>query len=211
MKRLLYACSTLSMFAIFCAPVSVAQGRYQEGATDARQHGYEHGYREGFAFGQNSQVSNRDQDIVNQKLRQADTDYQPAFGSRDEFRQGYTDGFRAGMTDARAGNRSRLEDLFRSRDPNYNPDRNSDERVTGIPPQNNWPVKHAADDIAYRDGFDTGFRDRQSGRGFQPHKHQAWRTANHGYDPAFGSQSQYKLAYRRGYETGYREGFGESR
>ena len=211
MRKMLHACSTLAILAILCVPDSLAQPAYQGGALDARQHGYEHGYREGFAFGQNSQVSNREQDIVNQKLRQADKDYQPAFGSQEAYRQGYAEGFRAGMQDSRAGNRSKLEDLFRTRDPNYNPDRSVDDRIQGISPQNRWPASHAANDIGYRDGFDAGSRDRQERRSFQPRQHQAWQKASHGYDPNYGSQSQYKSAYRKGYELGYRDGFAKSR
>jgi hypothetical protein len=210
-RKLLHSCSTLAIVVILCAPDSLAQDVYHGGAMDARQHGYEHGYREGFAFGQNSQVSNREQDIVNQKLRQADKDYQPAFGSQDAYRQGYAEGFRAGMEDSRAGNRSKLEDLFRARDPNYNPDRRVDDRIDGIYPRNQWPATHAANDIGYRDGFDAGLQDRQAGRRFQPRQHQAWQTASHGYDRSYGSQSQYKSAYRAGYELGYRDGFGKSR
>src|SRR5213595_3041451 len=73
-----------------------AQDVYHGGPVDARQHGYEHGYRDGFEFGRNSQVSNREQDIVNQKLRAADRDYVPAFGPQEEYRQGYVEGFRNG-------------------------------------------------------------------------------------------------------------------
>src|SRR2546423_14134884 len=120
MRRALVAC-TLAIIAMLCAPDSLAQDVYHGGAMDARQHGFEHGYREGFAFGQNSQVSNRDQDIVNQKLREADRDYQSGFGSQDQYRQGYTEGFRAGMEDSRSGKRSRLEEMFRAPDPNYKP------------------------------------------------------------------------------------------
>src|SRR6266481_1749506 len=104
MRKVIHAWSTLAILAMLCGPVSlIAQDTYQGRAVDARQHGFEHGYREGFAFGQNSQVSNRDQDIANQKLRQADRDYQPGFGSQEEYRQGFAEGFRAGMEDSRAG------------------------------------------------------------------------------------------------------------
>src|SRR5216684_2609262 len=110
MKKFLFVSSTVALLTmILLAPPLAAQDVYHGGSLDARQHGYEHGYRDGFSFGQNSQASNRDQDIVNQRLRAADKDYQSGFGSRDDYRQGYTDGFRAGMEDSRAGNRSRLE------------------------------------------------------------------------------------------------------
>lgn len=210
-KKLLSTFSTAAILAIFCQPLLRSQDVYRGGSLDARQHGYEHGYRDGFAFGQNSQVSNRDQDIVNQQLRAADKDYQPAFGSHELYQQGYADGFRAGMQDSRAGNRSRLEELFRARDPNYNPDRNQDDRVSGISPRNQWPATHLANDIGYQDGVDAGTRDRQDGRSFQPRKHTAWQRALHGYSANGSSREQYKAAYRSAYELGYRHGFGTSR
>lgn len=187
---------------------ATAQDQYHGGSLDAHQHGYEHGYRDGFAFGQqNTQVSNRDQDIVNQRLRAADRDYQQGFGSQEQYRQGYTDGFRAGMEDGRAGNRSRLEELFRPRDPNYDPDRNRDDRIDGIYPQNHWPLRHTAADIGYRDGFDAGIRDRQDGRNYQPRQHSAWQEGLHGSERDGGSKRQYRSAYRSAYEQGYRDGF----
>src|SRR5437870_198660 len=135
-----------------CLPVA-AQDTYHGGSLSARQHGYEHGYREGYDFGRNSQVSNREQDIINQKLRAADRDYRPAFGAQEEYRQGYVEGFRSGLDDSRNGRRTRLEELFRARDPNFDPDRNRDDRVDGIYPQNHWSPDHIARDIGYRDGF----------------------------------------------------------
>ena len=209
-KKTLLA-GAFAVAAMLCAPHSLRAQHDYQGSPDARQHGFEHGYRAGFAFGQNYQVSNRDQDIVNQQLRAADKDYQPAFGSQDEYRQGYSEGFRSGMDDSRAGNRSRLEDLFRARDPNYDPDRNRDPRIQGIDPQNHWPPRHVADDVGYRDGFDTGIRDRRDGRSPQPRQHSAWRNGMHGYDGSGASKGQFKFAYRAAYEVGYRDGFGNSR
>ena len=97
MRKLLLESVAVAFWAILSVPLSLpAQDVYHGGALDARQHGFEHGYRDGFSFGQNSQVSNRDQDIVNQKLRAADKDYQSAFGSQELYRQGYAEGFRGG-------------------------------------------------------------------------------------------------------------------
>ena len=212
MRTLVFASSAIAILAVCSQPVPMmAQDIYHGGALDARQHGYEHGYREGFAFGQSSHVSNRDQDIVNQRLRAADNSYQPAFGAQDQYRQGYADGFRAGMEDGRAGNRSRLEELFRSRDPNFDPDRNRDDRIDGIYPQNHWPPVHVAGDIGYRDGIDAGIRDRRDGLSFQVRNHTAWKFGLHGYDDGYSiPRGQYKRAYRAAYESGYRDGYDRS-
>ncbi len=210
MKNRLRITSTL--FAIVVGGLytpMLAQDPYHSAPLDARQHGYEHGYRDGYQFGSNSQVSNRDQDIVNQKLRAADQEYLPAFGPREEYKQGYTDGFRSGLEDSRNHTRSRLEELFRARDPNFNPDRPArDDRVIGIPPQDNWSPDHVAADLGYRDGFNVALRDRSAGVGYQPRRHAAWRNPVHGYDSSMGSSSVYKRAYRTAFEAGYRDGFG---
>ena len=183
---------------------------YHGAAVDAAKHGFEHGYRDGFAFGQNTQVSNREQDMVNQRLREADKDYQPAFGSREQYRQGYADGFREGMEDGRKGERSRLEDLFRW-DAEFDPVRNHDDRMDAIYPQNQWPALHVADDMGYRDGFNLGMRDRRNGRRFQPRQQKTWEQALHGFDGKSASKGQYRNAYRAAYELGYRDGFGRPR
>jgi hypothetical protein len=212
MRKLLLESVAVAFWAILSVPLSLpAQDVYHGGALDARQHGYEHGYRDGFPFGQNSQVSNRDQDIVNQKLRAADKDYQSAFGSQELYRQGYAEGFRAGMEDSRSGKRSRLEELFRAKDPKYDPDRNQDDRIDGIYPQNHWPATHAAADIGYRDGFDAGVRDRQMGKDSRPRQHVAWQKASHGFDGQSSTAARYKVSYRAAYERGYRDGFGRPR
>jgi hypothetical protein len=211
MKELLLESVAVAVLAILCVPPLMAQDVYHGGALDARQHGFEHGYRDGFSFGQNSQVSNRDQDIVNQRLRAADKDYQSAFGSQELYRQGYAEGFRAGMEDSRSGNRSRLEELFRAKDPKYDPDRNQDDRIDAIYPQNQWSATHVATDIGYRDGLDAGMRDRQLGQSPRPRQHVAWQKALHGYQGDSSSPGRYKVAYRAAYERGYRDGFGRPR
>ncbi len=212
MNKLLFA-SAAALLALMWQPAPLsAQDAYHGGPVDARQHGYEHGYRDGFAFGRDTQASNREQDMVNQRLRTADKDYQEGFGSREQYRDGYTEGFRSGMTDARSGNRSRLEELFRPKDPNYEPDRRSrDDRVDGIYSQNRWPATHIASDIGYRDGFDAAQRDRQQGRMSRPRRHAAWKNGMHGYDNQGASKDQYRNAYRAAFENGYRDGFGNYR
>ena len=210
MRQLLPTLSTIAVASLIWMPMP-AQDVYHGGSLDARQHGFEHGYRDGFAFGKDSQVSNRDQDIVNQKLRAADKDYQQVFGSQELYRQGYAEGFRSGMEDSRGGNRSKLEDLFRSRDPNFNPDRNRDDRGDSIYTENRWPATHLAEDFGYRDGLDAGISDRNNGRSFRPRQHTAWKKALHGYNGGNIRKAQYVTAYRDAYQAGYQDGFGRSR
>ena len=105
-KLLLALCAAAILFVSPSMPLA-AQDVLRSRTLDAREYGFENGYRDGFVFGQNPRVSNREQDMVNQRLREADKDYQPAFGPKEQYSQGYADGFREGMDDSRSGRRSR--------------------------------------------------------------------------------------------------------
>ncbi|MEO7653601.1 MAG: hypothetical protein ABIZ80_24345 [Bryobacteraceae bacterium] len=183
---------------------------YRGAALDAVNHGFEHGYRDGFGFGQNTQVSNREQDIVNQRLREADKDYQLAFGPREQFRRGYADGFQEGMEDGRTGKRSRQENLF-GWDAEFDPVRDHEDRMEAIYLHTQWPALHVADDMGYRDGFNLGMLDRRNGRRFQSRPPRAWEQEVYGFDVKSASKEQYRNTYRGAYKLGYRDGFGGPR
>jgi len=187
---------------------AVAQVDYHGGALNARQHGYEHGYRDGYESVRGSSLSNRDQDVRNQQLRAQGNGYQPYFGSETEYSDGYRQGFDDGARDSSNGVRSRLEELFRWQDPNFNPDRSHLDPSDGIYRENHWTLEHVAGDIGYRDGVNAGIQDRTQRRKYQPRQRLAWRNGVHGYDPALGSQQAYRAAYRSSYERGYQDGFG---
>lgn len=198
---------------IFCRPSSLLPqvADYHGGPLDARQHGYQHGYQDGYESGRPSRLSNRDQDIRNQRLKAQGNGYQPAFGSEAEYSQGYREGFDAGSTDASNGVRSRLEELFRWQDPNFNPDRSHSDASDQIYRENRWSPEHVAKDIGYRDGVNAGIMDSQYGRRYQPRVRLAWKNGTHGYDPSLGSKSAYRAAYRLSYEAGYQDGFAQTR
>jgi hypothetical protein len=191
-------------------PVS-AQVDYHGGALNARQHGYEHGYRDGYESGRASPLSNRDQDVRNQQLKAQGNGYQPYFGSEMEYSDGYRQGFDDGARDSSNGVRSRLEELFRRQDPNFNPDRAHVDPSDRIYGENHWSLEHVAGDIGYRDGLDAGVQDRMQHRRYQPRQRLAWKNGTHGFDPALGSQRAYRAAYRISYENGYQDGFGAAR
>jgi len=184
---------------------------YHGGPLDARQHGYQHGYEDGYESGRPSTLSNREQDIRNQRLKARGNGYQPSFGSEAEYSQGYREGFDAGSTDASNGVRSRLEELFQWKDPNLNPARSHLDSSDGIYRDNKWSPEHVAGDIGYRDGVNAGIQDRNQHRPYRPRQRLAWRNGNHGYDAALGSPRAYRTAYRLAYEMGYQDGFGASR
>jgi hypothetical protein len=188
-----------------------AQQGYHGGPVTAHDHGYEHGYKDGYESGRVSNLSNRDQDLRNQRLKAQGNGYQPSFGSEAEYSQGYREGFDEGSKDVSNGVRSRLEELFRSPEPGYNPDRSRLDPSDRVYGDNHWSLEHVAADIGYRDGVNAGLQDRQQRRSFQPRQRLAWKNGIHGYDPALGSQRAYRAAYRMSYENGYQDGFGAGR
>jgi len=212
LKWLRVSCGMLGLMMLFGPSSLLPQvPDYHGGSLDARQHGYQHGYEDGYESGRPARLSNRDQDIRNQRLKAQGNGYQPAFGSEAEYSQGYREGFDAGSTDASNGVRSRLEELFRWHDPNFNPDRSRSDASDQVYRENKWGPEHVARDIGYRDGVNAGIMDRQNGRRYQPHLRLAWKNGVHGYDPSLGSKSAYRTAYRVAYETGYQDGFGAAR
>lgn len=163
----------------------------------ARDHGYQHGYKDGYESGRVSNLSNREQDLRNQRLKAQGNGYQPSFGSEAEYSQGYREGFDDGSRDVSNGVRSRLEELFRSPEPVYR--------------DNRWSLEHLAADIGYRDGVSAGILDRIQRRRYQPRQRPAWKNGVRGYDPALGSRTRYRAAYRIAFEDGYQDGFGANR
>jgi len=74
-------------------------------ANSAFAHGYRHGYEQGFHVGDLDIHMGRDARLV-MKLKeygQASQDYQPSFGSKVLFQEGYEAGFRGGYADAISG------------------------------------------------------------------------------------------------------------
>jgi hypothetical protein len=128
-----------------------------------------------------------------------------------EYSQGYREGFDEGARDSSNGVRSRLEDLFRRQDPNFNADRARLDPADRVYAQNRWTLEHVAGDFGYRDGLNAGLQDRQQRRNYQPRQRLAWRNGVHGYDPQLGSQRAYRAAYRIAYERGYQDGYGAPR
>jgi hypothetical protein len=215
-RRLVFFTVTAGLVSWFENPPVFAQNSNAQGyshgaALDARQHGYEHGYRDGYESGRVSRLSNREQDIRNQQLKAQGNGYQAYFGSEAEYSQGYREGFDDGARDSSNGVRSRLDELFRSPDPGYNPDHSRLDPADGIYRDNHWRLEHIANDIGYRDGVNAGSQDLQRRRAYRPRQRVAWKNGNHGYDPALGSLAAYRAAYRMAFEQGYQDGFGSVR
>jgi hypothetical protein len=185
----------------------LAQAQYR--ITDARQIGYERGYREGYQYGLDNRSRSTGLDL--NKDVDADRGYQSYFGSKDAYKEGYQQGYRDGATDGFAGTTTRFATIYAFPDPNFDPDtmRMNDTAIV-VYRERGWGYQDVASDIGYRDGVHAGTKDR-SHKEFDPHDHDAWKEADHGYDKSFGSKDAYKAAYRAAYEMGYRQAFGIQR
>src|SRR5437868_13053450 len=128
-------------------PSSVyAQLDYRGGPLNARQHGYQQGYKDGYEAGRVSNLSNREQDLRNQRLKAQGNGYQPSFGSEAEYSQGYREGFDEGSRDVSNGVRSRLDELFRAPEPGYNPDQSRQD----------LSARDHGYEHGYKDGYESG-------------------------------------------------------
>jgi len=196
----------LGTFALGLLLVPAWADDHHGGSLEAKQHGYEHGYRDGFEFGLEAKEHGRTlnvRDDIN-----TDRGYHDSFGSKDSYRQGYREGYRSGAEDAYQGSRTRLEQLFRFQDPNFNPDRPGQDTTVWIYRDRNWEVQDVASDVGYRDGINAAMRDFREGKRYKPEDHDAYKDADHGFDSKYGSKDAYRQAYRAAFEQGYRAGFG---
>jgi hypothetical protein len=78
------------------------------------------------------------------------------------------------------------------------PDRDRDRRVRDV-----------AFDNGYADGYEKGLDDARDGRNADPTRHGRYRSADHNYDPDYGSKAQYANIYRDGFKSGYQAGFAD--
>lgn len=62
----------------------------------------------------------------------------------------------------------------------------------------------------YADGYRRGLSDARDRDRYDPVRHRDYRSADHGYDRAYGSReiyrNNYRAGFRQGYEDGYRDG-----
>jgi hypothetical protein len=190
------------------APVPAQADDHHGGALEAHQHGYEHGYRDGYDYGLETKEHSRPLNFQTDAYKDGDKGYKDYFGKKDEYKLGYREGYKSGAEDAYAGNNKKLEQLFLYTDPNYDPDKTAEDPTVLIYRERHFTYEDVAGDLGYRDGLNAGLKDFRKGDKFNPHDHDAYKNAEHGYDKAYGSKDDFKRAYRQSYETGYRDGFG---
>ena len=162
----------------------------------SRSEGYQRGFQDGERLGEQDARSGRGYNVQNHReYREADAGYRRANGSRDiyreEFRRGFTDGYRRAYGDDRFDRR----DGRNGRDDRWE---RGDRR----------DIRNPGQARGFSDGYRKGVEDRRDNRRFDPTRFKEVRQGTApGYDNDFGSRERYTFSYRDGFRDGYEDGF----
>jgi hypothetical protein len=69
-------------------------------------------------------------------------------------------------------------------------------------------ARRVAYDNGYRDGVKRGEQAARDGRQFDVERERDYRSAESGYNRAYGDRARYRDDYRGGFQQGYRDGYG---
>ena len=177
------------------------------GSLDARQHGYEHAYRDGADRGRMDRERDAGYHPQNADSRNATYGYEPYFGNKMQYIQGYRDGYKAGYDDGYNGQPGRYGQVYsrRPNDDTYEPSREDAYTTRG------FPATDVAFDSGYRDGITLGQRDQTRRDHGDYHQADAYRSADFGYRSSYGDRATYQQQFRDGFERGYQDAYGRSR
>jgi hypothetical protein len=179
--------------------------RQQYNSSDARQHGYEHGYRDGADRGRQDRERNAGRRLGANDYLAGARDYDPSFGDRRQFMNGYQQGFQDGYDDGynfydRSG---RYDQIYRRRDggnaqsDNRNRDsRGNDSRSLPSAPRSGRPSDSSFDN-GYRDGISAGQQDQRQNTRSDYRRSRPYQSGDSNFQD--------------GFERGYQDGYGRSR
>lgn len=191
-------------------------------AVDAQWSNVSPGYTEGLNRGVRAgEEDSRRRESYNfsdeSDYRNADAGYRSQYGSReyyrDEFRRGYEAGYRSGYGQYGAyGGTVPNGPTYDGRGP-YNGRRPSDGRVPYDPrsPYGTARPRDLAYATGYNDGYERGLDDGHDRRRFDPVGESRYRSADNGYERAYGTKELYKQRYREAFRTGYEQGYEDGR
>lgn len=162
-------------------------------SSRAYQAGYDRGLTEGRQAGRADKTRNTWNLEKQHELIVANAGYQPAFGSIDEYREGFRTGFRAGYRES------------------FGPQPTG---TTGVPARQG--DKSHAKNPAYKAGYERGVVEGRRAGSDDKRLRNTWdlagqrelERADSGYRAAVGSREEYQEGYRAGFRLGYAEGFG---
>lgn len=166
--------------------------------TDGRA--YRNGYQSGRIEGENDARRGRRFDYSDSGVyRSANGGYDSnSYGSRNEYRLAFRQGFAAGYDD---GYRRNARGDRYSRPPNVYGGREDGGAVYRSP----------AADSGFRDGYAQGRDDARDGDRYDPVRASRYREGDHDYNSRYGSRDAYKRDYRAAFQQGYERGYREVR
>lgn len=157
---------------------------------------YDRGYREGVRQGEFDARRSLPLDFQRDPVfRDGMRGYERRFGSRnlyrDDFRRGYTDGYRSSYVRIRPAPAPRVL------------------RNGGVfgPAARPGGYEEPAYARGYADGYKQGAGDGRDRDGYDPVGHRDYRDGDQGYYGGYGSRDAYRNNYRAGYREGYEEGY----
>ncbi len=164
--------------------------RDQYYSSDARQHGYEHGYRDGADRGRQDRERGLARTMNANDYLEGSREYDPSFGDKREFMQGYQEGFQSGYDDGynfydRPG---RYDQIYGRRARRSGSDRYS-YRSGGS--------ADSSFDDGYREGVMAGQQDSQQNSRSDYRRSRVYRNGD--------------ANYQDGFERGYEDGYGRAR
>jgi hypothetical protein len=180
-----------------------SRARQYAGSTDAWQHGYEHAYRDGADQGRQDRERRMSYNLRESGYGQRG--YEKAFGDRNQYLDGYRQGYQAGYDEAFYGLSGQYGQLY------------GRPRAGGRVPAANDPYadrQHSSTDMAfdagYREGITLGQQDRGRNSRTNYQNSPAYRSGDMGYRSSYGDRESYRLQFRDGIQRGYEDGYGRS-
>ncbi len=188
---------------LLVAPACASQGvfdRYPARNQRVDGRAYRNGYEAGRIEGENDARRGRRFDYSDSNVyRSANRGYRNnSYGSRDEYRLAFRQGFAAGYDD---GYRRNARGDRNSRPPN----------VYGGREDGGGVYRSPAADNGFRDGYAQGRDDARDGDRYDPVRASRYREGDHDYNGRYGSRDAYKRDYRAAFQQGYDRGYREVR
>jgi hypothetical protein len=178
-------------------------GRDRYDSSDARQHGYEHGYRDGADRGRQDRERGLQRNMTANDYLEGSREYDPSFGDRRRFMQGYQEGYQAGYDDGynfydRPG---RYDQIYAGRGGSSRAGDNRGADTRGFESRSSSRSGRSSSDTefdnGYRDGISAGQQDQRQNTRSDYRRTRSYQGGN--------------TNYQDGFERGYQDGYGRSR
>ena len=180
------------------------RARQYAGSTDAWQHGYEHAYRDGSDQGRQDRERRMSYNLRDSSYW-GQRGYERAFGDRNQYLDGYRQGYQAGYDEAFYGVSGQYGQIYGRPQ--------AGQRV----PAANDPYadrQHSGTDMAfdagYREGITLGQQDRGRNSRSNYQNSPTYRSGDMGYRSSYGDRESYRVQFRDGVQRGYEDGYGRS-